>query len=39
MEEQPAPKYEELFIHEILEGKKSSNFAGMIPLIRHFMVL
>lgn len=31
------PNYEELFIHEILEGKPESNFPGLLPLIRHFM--
>ena len=31
------PTYEELYIHEILCGKASSSFAGLLPLIRHFM--
>jgi len=30
--------YQELYIHEILEGKSEFNFPGMIPLIRKFMV-
>ena len=33
------PKYEELYVHEILEGKPASNFPGIISLIRHFMVI
>ena len=33
---QPA-KYEELYIHEILGGKKESNFPGLWTMIRKFM--
>lgn len=32
-------KFEELYIHEILEGKPEVGYAGIVPLIRHFMEL
>ena len=36
--ESEEPIYEELYIHEILNGKAESKFPGIFPLIRHFMV-
>lgn len=36
-EEDLEQNYQELYIHEILEGKEEFGFPGMISLIRKFM--
>lgn len=36
-ESKSKPKYEELFIHEILAGNSETGFIGIYPLIRKFM--
>lgn len=33
------PNYQELYIHEILEGKQEFGFPGLMTLIRKFMVV
>lgn len=33
------PKYEEMFIHEILGGKEGTGFRGIFTLVRQFMSL
>lgn len=37
IEEDLEQNYQELYIHEILEGKEEFGFPGMISLIRKFM--
>ena len=33
------PKYEEFYIHEILQGKKGTEFMGILSVIRKYMHL
>jgi hypothetical protein len=38
-ESKPSSRYEELYIHEILGGKPSSDFPGIYCLLKDFMYL